>query len=220
MRALLKSLLGAGAAAGPNLYPSKLRYAGEGPLRVLVIGDSWANIPGLETGLAQAVDGRTATYGYSGHTSAQIAAKLVGGDLDFLRETLGRLPTVVFLVGVNDAYLHIGVQAYADAVSRLRALGTDLADRVLVVQIPRVNMKAPEPWWGARVKRLVCRWAFDGGRADATDRYREAAKPELTYDDFIPSFAGYEAEYAPDGLHLRPERYADLGRHIGRQIAA
>ncbi|MES2834182.1 MAG: GDSL-type esterase/lipase family protein [Pseudomonadota bacterium] len=218
MRAFLKSLLRGGAASGGAAYPSSLKYAGEGPLQVLAIGDSWANIPGLEAGLAEGVGGRAVTYGYSGHTAGQIAARLKGGDAAYLSETLGRLPAVVFLVGVNDAYLHVGPRAYGEAVRELRAIGAELADRVHVVEVPRVNMRAPEPWWGSRIKRLVYRWVFDLGATDATDRYRRTAAADITYDDFIASFAGHEEDYAADGLHLRPERYVDLGRHIGRQL--
>lgn len=158
------------------------------------------------------------TYGYSGHTAGQVAARLEAADAAFLSGTLGRLPVVVFLVGVNDAYLHVGPKAYGQAVRALRKIGACLADRVLVVQVPRVNMRAPERWWGSRAKRFIFRWIFHFGRRDATDAYRLAAAPEITYDDFISSFAGYEHNYADDGLHLLPERYVDLGRHIGRQV--
>ena len=124
----------------------------------------------------------------------------------------------MFLVGVNDAYLHVGPKAYGAAVQNLRKIGDLLADRVFVVQVPRVNMRAPERWWGATLKRIVFRWAFHFGKLDATDDYRRAAAPEITYDDFIASYVGHEHHYADDGLHLLPERYADLGRHIGRQV--
>lgn len=219
MKSVLKRLRPA-AGGGENPYPSTLRQAGEGPVRVLVFGDSWANIPGMERGLAEAVGGRAATYGYSGHTSGQIAARLEGGDAALLSGQLGPVPTVVFLVGVNDAYLHVGAKAYGRAVGTLRSIGATMADRVFVVAVPRVDMDAPERWWGSRAKRLVFRWVFDLGARDATDRYRRAAAPEITYDDFIPAYRANGPDYAPDGLHLLPGRYVDLGRHIGRQVRA
>lgn len=205
-------------AAGATQYPSILRYGGEGAASVLVIGDSWVNGRGLADGVAEAVGGRAATYGYSGHTSGQIAARLEGGDAALLTGQLGPVPTVVFLVGVNDAYLHVGAKAYGRAVETLRSIGATMADRVFVVAVPRVDMDAPERWWGSRAKRLVFRWVFDLGARDATDRYRRAAAPEITYDDFIPAYRADGPDYAPDGLHLLPERYVDLGRHIGRQV--
>lgn len=213
----LRKLLRPGGQS--RAYPSTLRSAGEGAAQVLVIGDSWADISGLEHGLAETLGGRAFTYGYSGHTSAQIAAKLARGDIELLRQAVGPVRAVVFLVGVNDAYLHVGAGAYGRAVSTLRSLGAVLSEHVFVVALPRVDMNAPARWWGARAKRLLFRWLFDGGEADATDRYRRAIAPDLSFDDFIPAFRAHEASYAPDGLHLQPERYVDLGRHLGRQLA-
>lgn len=200
-------------------YPSFLKTAGESPGGVLVIGDSWANIAGTEVGLAEALGRRASIWGYSGRTSQQIAAQLAAGDAATLSAQLGRLDAVVFLVGVNDLFLHVGAGAYAQGVESLRGIGREMAAAVYVVEVPPVNMRATSGWWGAWCKRRLFRLIHDGGRRDPMARYRSAVNAEITLGTLLPAFDGHEHLYSPDGLHLQVSQYPALGRHIGRELA-
>lgn len=184
---------------------------------MLVIGDSWASKGRLDAGGAQAIGGRFCSLGFSGRTAHEIAANLRALPQDRLA-IVGRPKTVLLLVGVNDVVQHIGPARYAAGVRELTEAADQFGDDIRVVEIPWTNPGVPAksvPSWG---KRLLNRYVNDGGRKDVTAEYRRAVPAEIGYDDFIPSYAGYEDRYK-DGLHLTTAEFGRLGRYLGQAIA-
>ncbi|MEM8915841.1 MAG: SGNH/GDSL hydrolase family protein [Pseudomonadota bacterium] len=208
---------------------------GTKPHGVLVVGESWAVgrrlFPALHQAVAERLDHgpvRVCTIGLSGRNSAKIHTQFTA---TFPKAELLRLfddqppDNVVLLTGVNDIAQHIGASQYSSFTKKL----TDhlsFAPKIEVVTVPRVDelgIRSPSKF--GQIKWHIQRYLNDGGEREVAETYRERLRrdhPEIAtidFDAFIPSFAGNEAFYMPDGMHLTPDGYQRYGAFIGSSIS-
>jgi len=184
--------------------------------RVLVVGDSW--VDGGNVDAAMAGTARVCSVSYSGLTGQDVLQSFTADRdaRDAVLADLGHVTDAVMLVGVNDVIQHRGAAYYADGVKRLAEHLSTLADRVVVLELPATQVAAGVLLPPMEVITTLFACLNDWCARDVTTPYRAAAASLpitlIDYDRLAPRFA--PGDFEADGIHLTPQRYADLGRII------
>jgi len=192
----------------------------DAPQRVLLLGDSWVAGGRLDAPLAETA--RVCSVSYSGLNSQDVLGSFAADHnaRDIAFASLGHITDAVVVVGVNDTIQHRGASFYADGVARLAELLQALADRVFVLELPAAKL-APGV---LAAPTAAASWLFsclnDWCASDVTAPYRAAASTLpitlIDYDQMAPALDLVDLE--PDGIHLTPQRSADLARLIAEAV--
>jgi lysophospholipase L1-like esterase len=192
-------------------------------MRILVVGDSYANFGRFESGIVESfavrgVDVDVTSFSRSGFTTSQLCKAIQREILSLAKQ--GPFTFVVIVAGVNDVVQRRGARRYARDTGKLIRLLSPIAQSIQVMQIARFNEFADLSRLPGRIKHR-CHALVRDRAAGRIERYSAAAEEMacariLRTDDLLPH---YDSSWFKDGIHLTDARFAELARHIGNQLA-
>ncbi|AYO78303.1 SGNH/GDSL hydrolase family protein [Sphingobium yanoikuyae] len=196
------------------------------PLKVLVVGESWAAGGRLLPEAPQALNkrfGRSAIVCSVGFSGANTRKQLRGLKAAFDRQGLVRLfgskpDKIVIITGVNDIIQRRGSMTYKDDISNLVEWLQPISDDISILEIPNINLNSKlSPIYKA--KQIVFEFTSGEAGGDLLKKYRSSITDYrytvISYDDFIQGWATAPVNYTPDGIHLTTENFHKLGGYIG-----
>lgn len=193
-------------------------------IRVLVVGDSYANFARFEAGIEQAFAARgcnacVMSFSRPGFTTGKLVEAVRKESAALIQQ--GPFAYCVIVAGVNDIIQRRGASRYARDTENLIALLAPIAKQIHVMQIVNFDEFMDVARLPGRIKHWFHALLRDRA-AGRVDRYRAAAAnlPNaglLRTADILPR---YDPPAFKDGIHLTDAEFAKLARHIGDQLAA
>lgn len=191
-------------------------------LRVLVLGDSYANygrfIPMLEVFEEAGVGGTVCSVSYPGASAKQLLANIEVNRLAELVCEDRPFHYGVLVVGVNDVAGRRGAGQYAAALTQLAAALGGFANKVRVISIPSFDAQRQLGTTIRRVLRKARAFVRDP-RARPIERYRSAAEETgLAIIDSTAFLTRVEPEKFTDGVHFTDEQFVLFARFVADAI--
>lgn len=193
-------------------------------VKVLVVGDSYANFGRFENGILQGfahndITAHVKSFSMPGHTTRQLNDK-IQQQLPYLAAE-GPYTYALIVAGVNDVVQRRGAKRYARDTERLVGLLSQLATSTYVMQIVHFDEFADISGFLGRLKHKINAFFWCDRNEGRIERYVsnlvEAGCVEiLRTDDFI---SDYEPGLFKDGIHLTDAAFRELALHIGHQLA-
>ena len=200
-----------------SIAPCKRPSNPSSPVKIGIIGDSWAACIGLDGSVQQLLaakgfDAEVVIMGHPGANSRQLYRDYLSGQL--LEEN--DFDYLVIVAGVNDTASYIGKDFYAHHMLGIIKAAQARGVKTLCIEVPDYGIDSlpftSVSSWG---KQLLFRYLFDGGKVNVIEDYRKEllaglatlSKP-VTVISFDPNIWHYELK---SNLYVNPSHLNQEG---------